>query len=331
MTLEELVTQIGDTTGQSEPEELAAARRFLRNRLKMLWDAEAWLDAQVETTLPIVAADALHAAGLVKVACVYSRLLGVRTGDTALEGRTPQYRYRVAQDIFEGTGTALLHTELGAVVEILPRPCGIRLAGNPGQTDAGKRVWVRYITEAGARVEETWTMGLGESFEATHPAIQIEAVTKEPTLHPVAIELVFPDSPPALYGGRAVEAGRVEVGRIGANETSAARCRWLRIGERPAADLALRVLGRTHAPAWREEELCPLTGAANALLAFGLGDAERRARQFGRANSYFEEAGALIGSLKKQEVDQTTQRVVLQPSPEVSDLDVFIGGWGGGY
>lgn len=328
LTLTQMVNWICDKTGQNEPEEAAAAKRFLQHRLRMIWKVASWYDALAEATLPLdPTTDLLYARGLVPVPEVFERLLGVRTAERALVGEGLQLRYRLDVDTFEREGEAMINTELGGAVAVMPMPFYIRLFGNSSGTDAGQLVSVRYIDVMGARREESWLIQASQSWTSEFPATRIESVTKPATFDPVSVSVLvnpadrvgkstYGGQPFPLVVGLDVNPLHVRVRDLAPTTTEAPKSLWLRLGERPQASLTLRMLGKVTCPLWGDNETSPLRGADDSLLAFALGDMEQRQRQFGRAREYFAEASTMLDLLKREESDETTQIQRITPTPD---------------
>lgn len=324
LTLTQMVEWVCDKTGQTEPEEAAAAKRFLRHRLRMIWKVASWYDALAEATLPLdPTTDLLYARGLVPVPEVFERLLGVRTAERALVGESLQLRYRLDVDTFEREGEAMINTELGGAVAVMPMPFYIRLFGNTSGTDAGQLVSVRYIDVMGARREESWLIQASQSWTSGFAATRIESVTKPATFDPVQICVLIQQADrvgKSTYGGHPIPAtpdpAPVLMRELAPTVTEAPKSLWLRLGERPQAPLTLRMLGKVTCPLWGDDETSPLRGADDSLLAFALGDMEQRQRQFGRAREYFAEASTMLDVLKREESDETTQIQRITPTPD---------------
>jgi hypothetical protein len=115
---------------------------------------------------------------------------------------------------------------------------------------------------------------------------------------------------------------------VSAETINAARRQRIRLVEIPDVALTIRVLGKRPAPDFSGDNDEPgLSGIANCLIAFSMGDMLQRERQYGKANALFSEAMQLLDQLKRVEVVQQAhnQRIIPDSGFGGEDYRAFTG------
>jgi len=300
MTLSEQAAFICEKVSQSEAEDLAACKGFLRRRFEMLWHDQLWKDAVVEyqQTLSSTGYDAtatwLPTKQVLLLPHAIARVLAVRTGERQLRVQSPQFYYRIDFNAFSQTGAAVEWMHQAACAWELDTSRLITISGQ--EADAGAVVTTRLATDDGEVTTTSWALPQGLGTGPSSVIGRIDAFTKAATSAAVSMA----DASDTFLA-------------LSASATSAPRrCRIRLIGT-PADGTVLRVLAKANPPAFTNDNDEPaLAGVENCLLAFAQADMLQRERQYGKAQLCQQEGQALLDQLKREEVVQQAhnQRII---------------------
>lgn len=112
MTLAQLADFICTKVNQTEAEDLAACKDFLKRRHEMLWHEALWKDSLVQYTQTLspdgytVSSTWLPDKGVLLCPTIIDRVLAARIADRKLNVQRPEYYYRIDYDSFSKTGNA---------------------------------------------------------------------------------------------------------------------------------------------------------------------------------------------------------------------------------
>jgi hypothetical protein len=297
MTLAEQSSFVCVKVNQTEVEDIAACKEFLKRRAQMLWADQLWKDSLVEFTQVLsptgYVSDStwLPTKGVLLLPTTIERVIAVRSDTGKLNVQSGEFYYRRDFDVFAATGTPLEYTLLPPCVWEWDTIYNFREANNGMITPAD--FTIDFLDTDGTTITHVVSDDPNLSFDT----FRLDAVSIVPNAEVVLLDanrtfLVIP---------------------IGS--TLAPKRQRIRIIPVPSAQLTVRILGKTKLPKFEDNtDEFALTGADNALLAFAQGDMLQRERYYAKAQVCYTEGGLLLEQLKRVETVQQAHNKRIVPA-----------------
>jgi hypothetical protein len=318
MNLDDLANFVCGKVNQTETEDVAACKGFLKRRFLLLWAHALWKDSLVSYTQTISPASAdytpvstwLPTKGVLLVPALIERVIAVRNDKRKLNVQRPEYYYRIDYDAFSKTGDP---TDF-----VLQAPCVWEFDTQYSLTlrrdvasDADAVVTVDTLDSDGVSVTRTAQTMVSVDIADFAQTDRVDSVIKNATTE--AIQL---------------RAGDLQIVRLQATDTQAAKRQRIRFVVIPDKALTLRVAGKRSAPTFSDDRDEPaLTGCENTLLALAQGDMLQRERHYAKAKACYDEAAILLEQLKTEEMVQMAheQRIIPESGFGVDEWDSIYG------
>lgn len=104
MTLSEMASYICNKVNQTEPEDVADCKGFIRRRYETIWNDQLWKDSLAQINMTIDTTNADNAAGVVVLPELIDRPVALRGADRAILVNPLERYYRIDLDIFARSG-----------------------------------------------------------------------------------------------------------------------------------------------------------------------------------------------------------------------------------
>jgi len=299
MTLSELAAVICGKLNQTEPDDIALCKTFLKLRFKMIWQDQLWKDSLFEYTQTLTSQGyALGNTWLPTVRTlvlppIFTHVVAVRTDKRRLGVESSEHFYRMDFDSFTATGDPTQFRLLSPVVMQFDSPSAIIILS----TFIDKLVTFDYLNDSNLTVTRF-----------TGPLVPVQQITtsridifrKDKTLEVTFYDAAGP-SFLIMQGGTS-------------GETSLPLHQRIQLIGQVADGTVIRVLGKTAPPTFIADDDVPgLTGVDNALIAFALADMLESIRQYGKATAKQSEAVQLMDQLKREQIVQQAHHKRLIP------------------
>jgi hypothetical protein len=297
MTLNELAAVICGKLNQTEPDDVALAKTFLKLRFKLIWQAALWKDSLFEYTQTLTSQNYvlgntwIPAISTLLLPPIFTHVVAVRNDRRRLGVESSEHFYRMDFDSFTATGDPTQFRLLSPAVMQFNDAVPILIFS----TSLDKKATLDYLNA------DSQVVRFGPSLLV--PALEI-TTSRIDMFRQEGMEVIFADgtgSSPIFL-------------RVPATTTSLPlRQRIQLIGQVPDGTV-IRVLGKTAPPTFTADDDTPaLTGVENCLIAFGLADMLESIRQFGKATTKQAEAVQLLDQLKGEQVLQQAHNKRLIP------------------
>jgi hypothetical protein len=309
MTLLDMANFICGKVNQTDVDDLAECRGFLKQRHEMIWNDQIWKDSLVEyrkTLEPTgytVESNWLPTKGVLLLPPIIQRVLAVRTDSRHLNVQRPEFYYRIDYDAFAKTGVPSEFLVLPAVV---------------WETDVPAQFFV-YSTTGGS----TAVIDYLDADEVTLLRIS-GPIVPGMQANSSRLDRLTLDSQTEV---NVVDLLSTNILRVPGGQTLVPKRQRIRIVEVPdpaTGPFTIRVLGKRTCPSFSADLDEPaINGMDNCLLAFGHADMLQRERHYAKAALVIEkEAAPLLEQLKAIEVVQMahSQRIV----PEMGYADDYL-------
>lgn len=197
MTLSELADYITTKVNQSETEDLAACKSFLKRRHDMLWRDQLWKDALVEYRVTIsgdsddyeVTSTYLPAKGILLLPTDIDQVLAVRDTLRALKVFRPEIYYRVDYDTLAKSGSACEFMLLPPVVWEFEESETL-LASRASSEDNAESVVARLLDSDGVNVTR-YAVEMTSAQMSLADSERIDAITKDETAGTISVGLFY--------------------------------------------------------------------------------------------------------------------------------------------
>jgi hypothetical protein len=296
MTLNELAAVICGKLNQTEPDDVALAKTFLKLRFKLIWQSALWKDSLFEYTQTLTSQNYvlgntwIPSVSTLVLPPIFTHVVAVRNDRRRLGVESSEHFYRMDFDSFTATGDPTQFRLLSPVVMQFNAAVSILIFA----TFQDKTATLDYLDDAAGQV-----VRFGPS--ALVPALQI-TTSRLDTFRKQDMQVTFADA-----------AGPIFLQLPATSTGLPLRQRLQLIGQVPDGTV-IRVLGKTAPPTFTADDDTPaLTGVENCLIAFGLADMLESIRQFGKATTKQAEAVQLLDQLKGEQVLQQAHNKRLIP------------------
>lgn len=313
MNLASMAQFICDKVRKTDTDSLAKCKNFIRQRDQMLYDAHLWRSSLYEFTKQIDPINVtLHAIGIVMLPDCIDKVIAVRSDRYEMKPENLETFFQTSFDYFSQVGAPMQYSLLSPVVNQLATPKPM-LVKNESASDNGLTVTVRYIDDSNSIKRSTVTLNGASQQVGTGNVKVIEGFDK-----PATVGIVH------LYSNAVYSGGWtwIDDSPLNPTDTSAEKLQRLRLFSIPDIKLSpqpvLRILvKKKYDPMQSDSEESRLgRGAENALMAYAIGDMLERSRQFGKAQSKFQEAASLAAGMSGIEYEQQSNRMRFIPSVE---------------
>jgi hypothetical protein len=256
MNLAQIVTAIGQRTGQIGPRDVTATRNFVGIRYNQLWQAFLWKDALVEYVIAIDPDTAyvptspyMPTKGHLILPSIIGNVIAVRSNQDKMNVERPMMYFRVGQDQFTKTGQPCEFYLLSTCVWEFDVVTAITLAAtNP--SDQQQLVTIDSLADDGVSVNRV-TTPLPIGSVPVDPTDRIDTVTKPATEGAVTIS--NPDSQSIII-------------TLQATDTAAPKRQRIRFVRIPDNGLTIRVLGKRVTPQLSDDHDEPAVKGMDGLL-----------------------------------------------------------------
>jgi len=296
MTLNELAAVICGKLNQTEPDDVALCKTFLKLRFKLIWQAALWKDSLFEYTQTLTSQNYvlgntwIPSVSTLVLPPIFTLVVAVRNDRRRLGVESSEHFYRMDFDSFTATGDPTQFRLLSPVAMQFNAAVSILIFA----TFQDKTATLDYLDDTAGQV-----VRFGPA--ALVPALQI-TTSRLDTFRKQDMQVTFADA-----------SGPIFLQLTAASTGLPLRQRLQLIGQVPDGTV-IRVLGKTAPPTFTADDDTPaLTGVENCLIAFGLADMLESIRQFGKATTKQAEAVQLLDQLKGEQVLQQAHHKRLVP------------------
>ena len=241
MTLLQIINQAlrNASTSTAETQVVTDAKSELATQLELLWQYGLWKDSVVGIQQSALAAD----SGLMILPKFAGTILGVRTSDSLLLPDQPELSFRVNPEIWETEGDPIQFVELPAAVHRFDEAEMVTVSVAASGSDT---VNIRWLDSANVEHSDSY-----EDADTLANCLIIYAVTRETGSDIITLT-----------------ADGTTVATMAGAETSIQPRLCIQLNPWPSEDTTIRILVKRRCPTWTlDNELCPLHGAENVLMA----------------------------------------------------------------
>lgn len=322
MNLLEMASFICTKVNQTDPEDLAACKLFLKQRHGMIWDAQPWKDAiAMVTVVADPELDPLVAAGQVLLPRGINRVLAIRVPERALAVAAAETYYRYDVDAFAASGTAREFLQM-------PPAYWVRAPGDEravGMTATAEADWglsatANVLDDQGEQLTLTMsvnpnTAGYWDDLAGGMVA-EIYSITKPVSAGRFDFMVQLTPNGPGSNPDSAYS--------LAANVVSSVARPRVRLVQAPTEALSLNVLAKMKFSGFEgDSDEMRLTSVDDVLLPLVQGDMLQRERQYGKANLCYQEAGLQLGGMVKAETAQAAYNKRIVPDGGFGDVQDF--------
>lgn len=300
MILGEIVSHVCGKIGRSDASFQALVRGWAEQRRNLIWQQALFLE-----TLAIYTKAVAAGQHTVFLPSQIERIVAVRTGTRALLAVDQVFLFNANPELWDQTGTPMEFSR--------PSPSGVSAAlANGGErlsfvsgnaADVGKNVSL-YGELNGEEVQELLTLNGTAAVQTAEVFSEIFNLSKEAT------------------AGQITATGVTSLAtlvRLSATQTEKRHPR-IRLHETPAAALTLAVLAKRQPPPLKNDaDSTGLDKLDAAVLAFTMGDALEKIRQYGKAATKVSEANAVLTAAKENAIYQEARSVRAHPEDSLGD------------
>lgn len=316
MTLAEMASFVCGKVRQSDTRALAKCKGFLRQRYELIYNEALWRDSLYPfafTFTPNASGVPASWESTFLMPSVVDKVVAVRTAGQEVTAVGQEILMRGNIDQFTQSGEPVEFATGAPCVALLPAAYGthdLEMFGG----DTGQAWSVYYINSSGNRIKVTGvfsaeTSAIADGVSAGQLVYVVERVTKQGSTTQASLTTEFTD---------------VSLSVCPAADSSFPQRIPVRFIPGPSAATAMKALVKKKVVPLSDDGDTPeLRNVDNALIAFAQGDMWEYARQIGKANGKYQEAGAVMTQLKQLHTwqEQTLVRFV----PDVGDPAGSVG------
>lgn len=323
MTLAEMAAHVCGKINQSEPNDMAACKGYLKMRHELVWNDQLWKDSlyAYEYTLNTTGYTAdkswMPLKQIMLVRPEIQKVVAVRTAARKLNVQASTQFYRADFNAFAHSGSTVDFEVLSRCVwEFDTGSEQFFISHLFDSAAAGTPYTLEYVGSNGMTI-----FPISNTLPLSDFAVTASAASRLNSFGSVsnAVMITTVDQL-ALGDGMGIYTNGAHVAPEG---VAPKRERIHLFGSVPDATV-IRVLGKRVVPRLVEDTDEPdLSGVDNLLLAFAQADMLERSQQYGKAQAIKAEAGALLEQLKRIETVQQAHNVRFIPEDGYGNNDMW--------
>ncbi len=299
MTLSDMANHVVELIGSPDTESIAQAKKFIKSRYMMIYDAHLWEDSKVSLTLTTYDNQLILPAWVDKVLQVAMQK------DAEVRLLPPMDRqniYQIDPYLLEQSGDLIGFSHMNTVATLMHPPgVGIKLVSSSANDTGSVRI-----------------QGLhnGNTISETLPLSGTNAVTSQ-----YLYDEVYTLSKPTTVGyikANTANTASNELQVLLADENERRHQRIQIHRDFTEGHKLLILAKRKCVPLIHDNDSPQLSGSENALLSFAVADMLTRMRQSGKAQPHLQEANAHLASMMGAEKNQRANVVRFVPEDSYS-------------